>query len=73
MKNVNMTEAEYREAVAKAYYSRVGKSDDAQKFFVSNEAQSLIKWNWEGYSDPNYTLGGCEPDPTGRCIALMYQ
>ena len=70
--NKDVTLADYTAEVKKAFLRYVGKSEDAEKWFISNEAQFIIKTNYKDFSNPKFTLGGCEPEATAGCLYMMY-
>lgn len=71
-----MTELEYRDMVQKAFYRRAGKTEEAQKYFVSDEAQEVIKRHYKSFSSTDKNVqerigGSCDPEPTASCLYMM--
>lgn len=61
---------EFKAVVQKRYLEMTKNDEDAQKYFISNEAQDVIKRNYEAYKKPQH-FAGVEPEATAYCLYMM--
>ena len=70
---MSMTLKEFATFVTQGFYRRVEKSDDAEFFIQSENAQKVIWNNYKTFIDPEFFYGGVDPETTASCLDLMYE
>ena len=72
MENKNISFAEYRAQVIRAFYKVSGYSEkDATPFLNSSKVESKIKSSYKYFTSSD--IGGFEPSAVASCLDMMFE
>ena len=72
LQDKSLTFEEYEARVAAHFFKYQGRSETTEVYLKSEEAQQIIRTNYVDYVNPQFHLGGCEPEATAHCLHMMY-